>query len=258
MLTIDQIKSSYPDSLHQFERGLLREYLQYQILSLIFNHKVGQKLSFLGGTNLRLVHGLPRFSEDIDFDNKHLSFEEFSELGDYLQRELERRGYLIENRFLNKEAFHCYIRFPELLYQQGLSPLEEEKILIQVDSFDQGVNYDPDIFLLNKFEFFDPIRTTPKEVILSQKLWTITQRKRLKGRDFFDLMFLLQNTKPNLDFLEAKFATRDVSEIKNIILGYVKDADFHQLATDVRPFLLNIEDSEKIKYFPQFFVQQWK
>lgn len=222
----------------------------------IFQHPTGRKLSFLGGTNLRIVHKLPRFSEDIDFDNKNLSFEEFSQLGVFIERELLKRGFLVENRLVGKEVFHCCIKFPELLLQQGVFPLKEEKILIQIDTFNQGVDYDSEIFILNKFEFFEQILVTPKSIILSQKLWTVANRKRLEGRDFYDIMFLFQNTKPDLKFLEAKFGTANQSEIKKLILTHLKDADYDSLMKDLRPFLREPREAEKIKLFPQFLDQE--
>jgi len=256
MLDISQIKKSYSEKLHKFDRDLLREYLQYQILSIIFDHPLSRKLSFLGGTCLRIVHQLPRFSEDIDFDNKNLTEDEFKILGEHLQKELEKRGFIIEIKFITKKAFHCYVKFPQLLYKHGISPQKREKILIQLDTFDQGVEYESEIFILNKFEFFNPIRTTSKKVILSQKLWTITQRPRFKGRDFFDIMFLLQTTKPDLKFLQTKFGNKNLNLILDEILGEIKDANYDQLVNDVQKFVLNPTDAEKIKMFPQFLRQE--
>ena len=100
MLDINSIKFQYPSNLHQFDRGLLREYLQYLILSVVFSHKNGRKLSFLGGTCLRIVYGLPRFSEDLDFDNKDLSFAEFEEIGESIKKALEKQGFVVSIRFI--------------------------------------------------------------------------------------------------------------------------------------------------------------
>ena len=49
-------------------RRYLVEYLQSEILSILYNSKYGRHLSFLGGTCLRFVYGIERFSEDLDFD----------------------------------------------------------------------------------------------------------------------------------------------------------------------------------------------
>lgn len=257
MLDIKNIKKFYDNSLHNFDRGILREYLQYQILSIIFSNSLSHKLSFLGGTCLRIVHNLPRFSEDIDFDNKNLSEAEFQSLSEFLKKELEKNGYIVDVKFITKKAFHCNIKFPDLLYKNGITNQSSEKILIQVDTFNQGVDYLSEIFILDKFEFFSQIKATPKEIILAQKLWTITQRPRLKGRDFFDIMFLAQNTTPNLDFLQAKFGKFELKEIIEKILLQLSDADYSILAEDVRPFLINSTDADKIKLFPNFLKQKW-
>ena len=80
MLSINQIEKYYPESLRGFKRNILREYLQYKILDIIFNSRLAPKLSFLGGTALRIVHGNNRFSEDLDFDNFQLTETDFVQL----------------------------------------------------------------------------------------------------------------------------------------------------------------------------------
>jgi len=229
--------------------------LQYQILSIIYKHKIGLKLSFLGGTCLRIVYKSNRFSEDLDFDNKNLTYEEFKELSNHVKKELELNGYEVELREFKKLAFHCYIKFPKILFEEGLSPLESEKILIQLDTFDQKVTYDTKTFILDKFDIFDQIIITPKEVILAQKLWTITQRKTAEGRDFYDTMFLLQNTKPDVEFLRKKFGTDDWNLIRKELESNINSYNWDNLVKDVSPFLHRTSDAEKIKLFPRFLKQ---
>lgn len=69
----------------------------------------------------------------------------------------------------------------------------------------RGFWYADSNFSLNKFDVFKQIRVTPKSIILSQKLCTITQQSRAKGRDYYDILFLLQNRKPDMGFLTPKF-----------------------------------------------------
>lgn len=70
MLNLEEILQAYPESLRTFKRFLLREYLQYKILEIVFGaSKYANQLCFLGGTCLRIVHNTSRFSEDLDFDN---------------------------------------------------------------------------------------------------------------------------------------------------------------------------------------------
>jgi predicted nucleotidyltransferase component of viral defense system len=80
MLSFAQIQQFYPQQLHSFGPFLLREYLQYKILALIFSSDFATKFAFLGGTCLRIVHQTNRFSEDLDFDNFDLSPNDFEQL----------------------------------------------------------------------------------------------------------------------------------------------------------------------------------
>ncbi|MFR4038459.1 MAG: nucleotidyl transferase AbiEii/AbiGii toxin family protein [Butyricimonas faecalis] len=63
-----------------FDKHVLKEYLQLMILDYLSSTPTIQKMVFIGGTNLRLVKGIDRFSEDLDFDCKDLSKEEFVEM----------------------------------------------------------------------------------------------------------------------------------------------------------------------------------
>jgi predicted nucleotidyltransferase component of viral defense system len=80
MLDLQQIKQEYPEPLQVYKKAIVREYLQVKILQAIFESAQASKLSFLGGTALRIGHGNSRFSEDIDLDNFGLSWQAFGEL----------------------------------------------------------------------------------------------------------------------------------------------------------------------------------
>ena len=86
MLDLPQIESYFPEPLRAFKRNLLREYLHYKLLEIIFDSKPGSRRTFLGGTAIHIVHGAPRFSEDLDFDDRGLSEGELQSLrqGSYL------------------------------------------------------------------------------------------------------------------------------------------------------------------------------
>ncbi|MDR9410819.1 MAG: nucleotidyl transferase AbiEii/AbiGii toxin family protein, partial [Balneolaceae bacterium] len=96
MLTLREIQPFYPEKLRRFPRFLLREYLQYKILEIIFESKYATHLCFLGGTCLRIVHGNNRFSEDLDFDNIDLKEDAFQDIATEIEKQLEREGYEVE------------------------------------------------------------------------------------------------------------------------------------------------------------------
>lgn len=255
MLDFQQIKDQYPENLHRFERAILREYQQYKILQAIFNSKKASKLAFLGGTALRIVHGNNRFSEDIDLDNFGLKWPEFEEVIQKVKRFLEFEGFNVEVRNVAKGAYRCYLKIPALLYEQGLSPLPEEKILIQVDTTAQGYSYKPEIILLNKFDVFTDIRVTPLDILLSQKIYTSVNRKKTKGRDFYDITYLSSRTKPDLGYIQQKLGVKTAEGLRKEISSRIAEFDFKDLADDVAPFLMNKDEIKRVERFREFWDQ---
>ena len=255
MISIENLLKYYPEYLHPYKSFILREYLQYKILEIVFNSTYGDKLSFLGGTCLRLVHGNERFSEDIDFDNFSLSEEDFEEISKTIKIQLERQGYTIEVKNVYRGAFHCYIRFPKLLYDYRLTGHTEQKILIQLDTEPHDYSYTPENFILNQFDVFTPIKITPREILLSQKIYSLINRNRKKGRDFYDVVFLLKNTSPDFGYLELKLGIHDKKSLKERILKVCEDVDLNEMARDVQPFLFKPEDARHITLFPDYIRQ---
>ena len=159
----------------------------------------------------------------------------------------------MEIKNVHKGAYRCYIRFPHLLFKLGLTPIEEEKILIQLDSAAHYFDYQPKTHLLNKFDIFTPIRVTPLDILLSQKLLAAFSRRTPKGRDFYDIVFLLSLTKPNYAYLKAKLTIDTDVTLRQKLFNHIKSYDFTALAQEVRPFLFNPTDSQRVQYFPDYF-----
>ena len=256
MLSLEELKPYYPESLHNYERFIIREYLQYKILEIVFESPYENKLAFLGGTCLRIVHNNKRFSEDLDFDNFNLSPDDFNAITKVVKTELERLGYEVEMRNVKKGAYHCYIRFPEILFNEGLTNHKEEKILIRLDSEAHEFYYEPDQPLLNKFDVFTQINTTPKDILLAQKFYAVINRKRNKGRDFFDIVYLLgQGQIPNYEYLHFKLGIKTPHDLKQLIIDKCLELDMEDMAKDVRPFLFEKKDEKKVLFFSKYLKQ---
>jgi len=65
-----------------------------------------------------------------------------------------------------------------------------------VDTEPHDFVYSPDRVFLNKFDVFTQIAVTPPDILLAQKIYALLNRKRAKGRDIYDVMFLLQKQNP--------------------------------------------------------------
>ena len=161
--------------------------------------------------------------------------------------ELDVYNVEIENVF--KGAFHCYIKFPELLFQNELSGQKKEKILIQLDAEPQKYTYNPEKYLLNKFGLFRYINVVPVGLLLSQKLCACIARKRPKGRDFFDVVFLMGKTDPDYKFLENRLNIKSQQELFNELKEKSNNLNFNTLAKDIEPFLFDSAQKARVANF---------
>lgn len=250
MLPLSEIRPYFPEDLHRFPRFMLREYLQCKILEILYESPYATGLCFLGGTCLRIVHGNRRFSEDLDFDNISLKADAFGKVAAEIKKGLEREGYGVELETIMKGAWHCYIKFPGLLFDEGLSAHKEEKILIQLDTEPQHFDYKPEPYLLNRFEVFTTIRTTPLSLLMAQKIYAVINRDRNKGRDFYDLVYLMgRDIKPDYTYLEARVSITEPELLKKALLAKCIQLDMQAMARDVEPFLFDASEGKKVIRF---------
>jgi predicted nucleotidyltransferase component of viral defense system len=252
MLELSQIESFYPEPQRVFKKNILREYLQYKILDIIYDSQYAAGLVFMGGTSIRIIHGSTRFSEDLDFDNFNLTKEEFENIIELVQKRLLLEGYILESRNVFRGAFHSYLGFPDILYENKISQHKTEKLMIRLDTEPQGVTYQPDKTIINKFDVFTRISVVPADILLSQKIFAILNRKRAMGRDFFDTVYLFNRTKPNFDYLSSHMNINNLTELKDALLSKCNNLDFDTLSRDVEPFLINPQETKRVLLFNEF------
>lgn len=142
MIRIDDLRIYYPPLVRDnalFNKYILKEYIQLLILDYLSTTAWIRKITLIGGTCLRLVKGIDRFSEDLDFDCKDLSWEEFLKMTDGILQLLGRNGYNAEARDRENsrlKAFRRNIYFPGIMFELGLTGHREERFLIKVESQD--------------------------------------------------------------------------------------------------------------------------
>ena len=256
MIRIEQIRNFFPAQIRGdsgFDKYMLKEYLQLMILDYLSSTPSIRKMAFIGGTNLRLVKGIDRFSEDLDFDCKEFSKEEFVEMTNSVVQFLERSGLRVEVR--DKEnpkltAFRRNIYFPELLFDLGLSGHKEERFLIKIESQDQGISYPHVMTNIKGCGFFFPFPVPSDGVLCSMKIAAMLTRA--KGRDFYDLMFLLPQSKPDYDFLSKRCGIHNLQEFKQATAKLLKTVDLNKKQKDFEHLLFNKTSSEKILRFGEF------
>ncbi len=252
MLELKQIESFFPEHLRHFKRNLLREYLQYKTLDAVFSSRYGRKLVFMGGTAIHIAHGLPRFSEDLDFDNRGFTKGDFSALIQIVAKKLTREGCAIETSSSFKGAFSADIKVRGVLFETGLSGHREEKILIKLDAQPQKFQYTPERVVINKFDVFSGISVVPADILLAQKFYAILMRKRAMGRDFYDALFLAGKVKPDFAYLKERAGIKDKEGLKFVLLERCAKLDFKLLARDVEQFLFSPADAKKVLLFTEY------
>lgn len=256
MINIDMIRGYFPPQISKeslSDKHLLKEYLQLLILDYLSSTPYIRKMTFIGGTNLRLVKGIDRFSEDLDFDCKQLTEHEFMEMTDSVLQFLKRDGWRIEVRDKDTSkltAFRRNIHFPELLFDLGLTGHREERFLIKIESQDQGVAYTPVIVNIRGCGFFFPMPVPPDGVMCAMKISALLARA--KGRDFYDVMFLLSQCSPDYAFLQKRCGISSLQELKEAVAKLLETTDLNMKKKDFEHLLFNRENSRRVLLFGQF------
>ena len=259
MVDLNLIKNFFPAQIRNntlLAKSMMQEYIQLSILDYISTTQYIRKLIFIGGTNLRLVKGIDRFSEDLDFDCKEMNNEEFMRMSDDVMHFLIRNGYKAESRDKNsskRRAFRRNIYFPEFLFDHGLSRHRDERFLIKIEAQDQGVIYTPEVKNIKGCGFYFPFPVAPDAVLCAMKVTALLERG--KGRDFYDVMFLLGLTKPDYNFLAKRTGIKNAAELNVEIKKRLKSIDLRTRIKDFEHLLFNKENNKRILRFEEFLEE---
>ncbi len=228
------------------KRGILREYLQAKIINILYNMSVANQLSFIGGTSLRLLRGLPRFSEDLDFDNLGVADEKMKQIVEDLVRQLRLENIEVELKITQRDYKNYFeLKFTNLLQALKLTTDPREKLMIKIDysRFWQGQSTQAVLF--NDYGFIQQVLTNSLDQILVQKLAAYVRRAQTQPRDMFDVVWLYgQGARLDHDFMVAN----DLENLPNQALAKfnqegIKDKDRRRL----RPFLVDEQEVKKVK-----------
>lgn len=233
----------------------LREFLQILTLKILYDKGLHSNLAFVGGTALRVLYGLRRFSEDLDFSLIEKNGYNFSRLISTLKDEYGRYGLEMEtNTQENKTVNSAMLKFDQLLYKVALSPLKGQKLSIK---FEIDTNPAPgwklSTTIISKIYTFTVVHYD-KPSLFSGKLHACFLRKFTKGRDIYDFIWYLgAKAVPNFTLLNNAIRqtqhkdygiTRD--NFKDFLLEYIGKIDFSQAKKDVERFL---EDKNELALF---------
>lgn len=239
------------------KRMILREFLQVKFLTSLYHLLSSNLLSFIGGTSLRLLHGLDRFSEDLDFDNLGLEIKSVKELFKKAAVVFKREKYNFEFDFRQtKNGGTGRLRFSDLLYQLGISRDSREKLMIRLD-FTNQKRIETEVLLLAEFGMGERVVTNTLPVLLAQKTRALVLRKQTRGRDFYDIYWLLsKQVRPNLAVLRTvgiKSEAEFFLKLKKIYQKEEKNIAFYK--RQIRPFLLQEENARYLDFLGELLAK---
>ena len=233
-----------------------REYLQARILGFLQETGAMIPLAFCGGTALRFLYSLPRFSEDLDFslERKSSGFHLESSM-ERVVAGLSREGYDIELKSRSVSAVQGFmIRFPGLSFELGLSPHAKQILSIKVElDTNPPEGADLEVSMVRRFILLR-LQHHDRSSLLVGKLHAVFVRNHAKGRDYYDLMWYMTDPEwplPNMKLLRNALIqtgwTRERVLSMDVALE-LKDkfrtVNWKEIRRDVTPFLERPSEAE--------------
>jgi len=238
----------------------LREFLQVLILRIIYNKGYFGNLSFVGGTALRFLYDLKRFSEDLDFSLIEKKNYIFNKLSGDLYRELENYGFKLDiNKKDSKIVQTIDLKFKNILHELNLSPIKSHKILIRLEiDTNPPKGWTTQVTLINKTYIFT-VTHFDLSSLYALKLHACFYRKYTKGRDFYDLIwYLSKKSEPNYLLLNNAIKQTEKSVVKinknnfkDFLCTKIEKIDFKKVKRDVERFL---EDKNELRLFDKNLI----
>jgi hypothetical protein len=240
----------------QDELNALKEIIQEIALSILAQSDFFRKAAFQGGTCLRIIYGLPRFSEDLDFilqkTNPDFVWQPYL---DTMQHEFEAYGLNLEAHDRSKssntvkKAFIKEDSFGKVLnlhYPRNLSDKQKVEIKFEVDTRPPTGSG-----LERKFiDFPIPSSITLQDMpsLFSGKCHALLCRDHIKGRDWFDFIwYVARKSKINYTFLknalyqtgpwEGQELNIDKDWLIEQLITKINNIDWHKAKLDVEKFL---------------------
>ena len=241
----------------------LREIMQEIALLGLWRSKFFEKAAFYGGTALRVLYGLDRFSEDLDFSllRKGQDFD-LADYSEALKRELASFGFSVEIESRIKPASAAIqSAFLKADTRTQMITVEFDKGLIekvprnQVLKIRLEVDVDPPPgfatevrYLLRPIPF--SVRTFSLPDLFAGKMHAVLCREwksRVKGRDWYDLVwFAAYHPELHLAHLEQRMrqtghwtvsASLTEADVRDLLTKRIEKVDIDQIRREVEPFV---------------------
>lgn len=262
----------------------LREILQEIVLLGLYDAGFFKYAAFYGGTALRILHNLPRFSEDLDFSllQSNLAFN-LKPYEEAIISSLKSFGFdvtiEIKEKSNSSEIASAFVKGNTI---EHLLNINAPKDITNKIHRDQAVKIklEVDTNPPLEFETANVVRLTPRPFSINAftlpslyagKMHAILCRAwstRPKGRDWYDLVWYIAND-VELDSIHLKSRLSQSCKylkenniqipselsketIKNLLLQRIESLDVEKAKNDVQPFIKDMREIEL--WSKEFFV----
>lgn len=217
--SIKKMLENYTDNIPMIDK--IREILQQTALLGLARHQFFEHAVFYGETALRILYGLDRYSEDLDFSlikaNPDFDFSPFLE---GMHQELKAMGFELDvtvrkknndtgiwSAFLKANTLTLLLSIHEKAKVKGINPEQKIQIKLEIDT-DPPLSHLPleSKLVMNPLPFY--VGTFAIVDLFAGKMHAVLCRnwqKRIKGRDWYDLIWYIQKGVPvNLAHLRER------------------------------------------------------
>jgi predicted nucleotidyltransferase component of viral defense system len=239
-----------------------KELLHYDILFTLDRKGLLDKLTFQGGTSLRLCYGASRFSEDLDFaGGKNFASTILKDMKDCIEHYIGKRYDLEvsvkEPNELREEPEYAELKVDKwrisVVTTPGRKSLPKQRIKIEVANI-PAYSRQP-LALQQNYDFLPDgysdtlIMTETLDEIMADKLMSLVNCQRyVRYRDIWDLRWLKQQgAEIKIEWIQGKI--RDY-QIEN----YVKKLD--EMLSRLPEIIIGKDFKEEIKRFIPMDVQE--
>lgn len=244
-------------------KNALKEVIQELALLGLWRAKFFEHAAFYGGTALRILFGLDRFSEDMDFSllepNPDFSLKSYEN-----QLMIELKSFGLVTHIETKEKTHESAILSAFLKANTIThfleigvPERERKRLHHQDSIRIKIEVDTNPppgfsttvrYLTQPMPFF--VKTYAESDLFAGKMHAVLCRSwktRIKGRDWYDLVWFVGRKTPlHLAHLEARMrqsghyeeaGALSEASLRERLLAKIDALDIEKAKKDVEPFL---------------------
>jgi predicted nucleotidyltransferase component of viral defense system len=229
-------------------RGILREYLQILLCKQVYRTDAGKRLYFTGGTYLRLIHNLKRFSEDLDFNSNQMSQRNFEELCHSLVIELKRSGIICEVTFSHWD--HILVgrfNFPDIekIYSIKTKQTRESGLLIKFEVNIPRWEINSETEVITGYGETYPCVCTKKSILFADKIDALVKKKM--ARHLYDIIFMLtQKFAVDKKILTELGYNKEPFRVLSDCVSGFSDIELKKQAGVLQPFLFDEQETDLI------------